>query len=158
MMNKKILFFDCDETLWSSQGKDYISSVQSKIKKIDNNTVLRVQDGKVFSLKNGILDILIYLKKQGNVIVGVVSDNEEKQTLLALKMFGILKYIEKEAINIRLWPGYCPKHKMIQEVLQKPQFKNIRLKYMYWFDDQNYEKEAESIGIHYTQQGFRLQG
>ena len=49
-MNKLVLF-DCDETLWESKDKDYISSVDSDLIRTSENSVERNTDGKTFTLK-----------------------------------------------------------------------------------------------------------
>src|SRR3989344_8611992 len=37
----KLMLFDCDETLWSSEDQDYISSVISALSRVNENSIIR---------------------------------------------------------------------------------------------------------------------
>lgn len=151
----KIIFFDCDETLWTSSDKDYISSHKSSLTKVNKNTLIREIDGKLFILKNDIFEALDYLKAN-KVLIGIVSDNERRVVIKALKLFKIYTYFDEKIINIKLWDGYCPKEKMILEVISKSVYKNVSMGDIYWFDDKDYSKEAERSGINFIKVQRRM--
>ena len=144
----KIVFFDCDETLWTSADKDYISSINSSLKKIDEKTLIREKDGKEFVLNKSVRKALEELKNK-NILIGIVSDNEKQMVLKALKIFEIYEYFDEDLINIKLWEGYCSKDEMILESLSKLS-KKILSKNIYWFDDKDYSKEGKEIGINFV--------
>lgn len=144
----KIFLFDCDQTIWTSGGNDYISSVDSPLALVSKNSLIRVKDGKVFTLKQGVHEMFNKIYKSGG-IVGIVSDNKKDMVVDALKLFDIYKFINIDAINIKLWKGYCPKHQMVEEILSKIEFENISIKNVYWFDDKDYSEEAEMVKVNY---------
>lgn len=146
----KIVFFDCDQTIWTSPDKDYISSVNSSLKKLNENILVREEDGKRFALNKSILRTLEYLKMK-KIMIGIVSDNEKAMVLKALKLFGISRYFNKKIVNIKLWDGYCPKDKMIIESLSKSPYRNNPLSSVYWLDDKDYSREAKDAGINFVQ-------
>lgn len=151
-MSKRIILFDCDETLWNSLDRDYISSCKSVLIKAKKHTIVRLADGKRFTLKRETIQLFQSLAVKGFTI-GIVSDNKPAMVRAALKLSGLLKYINKKAINIKLWDGYCPKHLMIQEILDKPEFHSIDLKLVYWVDDKDYAAEAKKIGVNFIKVG-----
>lgn len=144
----KIVFFDCDETIWTSPTKDYISSVVSDLKPISKNKLTRVSDRLVFTLKPGTRKLFAELSKR-EVVIGIISDNRRKPVVKALSLFKLLPFINKMAISIKLWRGYCPKHKMLISVLKKPDFKNISGNEVLWVDDKDYSSEAAEIGVNF---------
>lgn len=79
----------------------------------------------------------------------LIYKNGEDMVISALKLFDIYKFINIDAINLKLWKGYCPKHQMVKEILSKIKFKNISTKNVYWFDDKDYSGEAESICVNF---------
>lgn len=149
-MIRKLILFDCDETLWTSTDRDYISSVRSPLKKLAANKVVRVKDKKVFTLKKGVLSTLVDLHKDNNQIaLGIVSDNDPEEVISALKLFNVWSYINEKALNVKLWNGYCPKHEMILEIINKKEFSHLSHKNIYLIDDKDYSKEAAQIGINF---------
>lgn len=145
---ENLLLFDCDQTIWTSGNQDYISSVVSPLVSMSKNSIVRAKDGNVFTLKTDISEVFKYLQKGGN-IVGIVSDNKKDMVISALKLFDIYKYVNPEAIKVKIWKGYCPKHKMIEEILARDDFKSFPHKNIYWFDDKEYSREAGLIGINF---------
>lgn len=151
-MTKKLVLFDCDETLWTSMDKDHISSAKSALKKLNSSTIVRLKDNKVFTLKKGVVKAFAHLSKNNNqIVLGIVSDNEPEEVISALRLFNLWKFINKEAFNVRLWKGYCPKHEMIVEILNKNHFKNLLPGDTYFIDDKDYSKEAKDIGVNFIQ-------
>lgn len=146
---KKIFLFDCDQTIWISGNNDFISSVFSPLVLMASNSIFRVRDGNIFILKPNIGEIFRLIQNSGNVI-GIVSDNRKDVVINALKLFDIYKFIDQNAINIRLWKGYCPKQEMVTQVLKKSEFKVIDTASVYWFDDKDYSEEARSIGVNFV--------
>lgn len=144
----KLFLFDCDQTLWLNEDNDYISSVNSPLILQTPYSIIRTVDGKVFKLKPGVAQVFRLINNSGN-IAGVVSDNRKDMVIAALVLFDILKFIKTSAINVRLWKGYCPKEKMILENLNKGEFKMLKSKNVYWFDDKNYQTEAKNIGVNF---------
>ena len=150
---KKIFLFDCDQTIWtSSNDNDYLGSVFSPLVLTSENSITRAVDGKVFSLKPQIRKFFGSIYTSGN-IAGVISDNRKDMVINALRLFGIYKFINPDAVNIKLWKGYCPKHKMVLEILRKPEFKSIPLSNTCWLDDKDYSEEANSIGVSFVRIG-----
>lgn len=147
-MNNKLLLFDCDETLWNSQDKDYVSSVNSHFEKITFGIVERKKDGKKFVLRPGVKKAFDLISKKGFVI-GIVSDNKKPPVVEVMKLFNVWSYINHEAINIKLWNGYCPKHKMILDVLSGLDFYKAYRDRVYWFDDKDYTSDAKEIGVNF---------
>lgn len=145
---KKIFLFDCDQTIWTSHNNDYISSVTSPLVLVSKNTAQRVVDGKKFILKPEI-NLLFRLIQGSGDIIGIVSDNSKDMVVCVLRLFDIYKFVNPKAVNVRLWSGYCPKHKMIVEILKKTEFKEIPTKNVYWFDDKDYKSEAKLIGVNF---------
>jgi len=142
----KLILFDCDETLWHSPTKDYISSQISPLTLVGQGGVQRQTDGLMFSLRPGVRQALRYALASGYV-VGVVSDNLPAPVLVALRLFGLKKFIADEAINIRLWEGYCPKEQMVSEILQRPRFIGLKPGSVLWLDDKDYSAQAKAIGV-----------
>ncbi len=145
-MSNKIHFFDCDETIWTSNTKDYISRVPSSLSKIDEDTILREEDDLVFTLKPWIRNLRISLKKQ-DISIGIVSDNLKEPVLKALELFELQDYIDSRYINIKLWDGYCPKHLMIQELISKYEHTYSEV---FWRDDKDYSEEAKIISAKFN--------
>lgn len=145
----KLFLFDCDQTLWSSRDNDYISSVISPLKLKSADSIVRVVDGKIFKLRSGVAKTFRLINNSDNS-AGIVSDNQKDIVITALTLFDILKFIKAGAVNVRLWKGYCPKEKMILEILNKKEFRMVKHKNVYWFDDKNYQAEAKGIGINFV--------
>jgi predicted phosphatase len=145
-MTKKLFIFDADETLWHSDGKDYISSQVSKLDKFDRLTIVRLVDGQKFYLDKDATSLFKKISAKGYYI-GVVSDNKKPMVVKALKLFGLWLYVNKKAVNVKLWQGYCPKHLMINEIIDKMKIDNK--KSVYWFDDKNYVNEAAIVGVNF---------
>ena len=99
-------------------------------------------------------DAFKYVQGTGNVI-GIVSDNRKNMVISALRLFGLRKFVNLHAFNVKLWEGYCPKHKMVADILQKAEFKEIGPESVYWFDDKEYSKEALSIGVNFIKVGLK---
>ncbi len=150
-MSKRIIFFDTDQTLWESEGQDYISRVNSNIVRIDSNTIQREKDQKLFKLKNGVREAFKYLNKhKKNIVIGVISDNRPEPVILALKFFGLWSYISKQAVLIKLWNGYCPKTEMVEEVLRKnSQFKRYNPQDIFLIDDKDYTRDLKDLGMNF---------
>lgn len=151
-MNKKLFLFDCDETLWFSRNKDYISRLESNLFRLSTNCVKREADQKLFYLKDGVKELFEFLSLNNpNLIIGIVSDNQKKMVIKALKLFRLWKNIDPEAVNIKPWKGFCPKEKMIMEILAKKEFRNILPENIYWFDDKDYKEQATEINVNFIQ-------
>lgn len=151
---RSLYLFDCDETLWESEGQDYIGSVPSEFLTQDGNAITRTADGKVFSLKTGTREAFVYLKKtdvDGERVIGIVSDNPPEPVMEALKLFGLWDVINAHAFNVRLWEGPCPKHEMVAEILAKGEFGDISTRNVFWFDDKDYSREAGLIQVNFIQ-------
>lgn len=148
MKNIKLALFDCDNTLWYSHDNDYISSVTSQLS-LHNGCVIRISDNKQFFINTKIKNKLLSLHAKG-VQIGIVSDNVPKPVIDALQLFDLLRYINQDAINIKLWNGYCPKEKMVLEVLAKPFAKSILPSQIVWYDDKDYTKQAHTIGTQFV--------
>lgn len=142
---KKLFLFDCDQTLWSSSEKDYISRVNSKLLVISPGVLMGVEDRNKFYLDSNVGKALRLISRSGN-LSGIVSDNKKNVVIEALSLFGIYKFFEPKAINIKLWKGYCPKHNMVIEILKKIK---ISSENVYWFDDKDYGAEAATIGVNF---------
>lgn len=147
---KKILFFDCDQTIWTSSNNDYISSIVSPLVPVSKDVILRTADGNIFNLKPEIRKIFKNIRSKGNII-GIVSDNKKDMVINALKLFDVYKLIKKEAVYIKLWKGHCPKEEMIKKITSKPEFEGIIPSNVYWFDDKDYSEEAGLIGVNFIQ-------
>lgn len=115
---KGIIFFDCDETLRASEDKDWIWSQDWPIITFDDNSICRKWDGKVFSLREWVREVLQNLMHQWYWL-GIISDNKRDITLETLNVFKINHYFNKELINIKLRDWYCPKDEMINDILDK---------------------------------------
>ena len=151
-MYKQLLLFDGDETLWTTPDKDYISSVASDFIPVSQGAIMRVADGKLFFLRPGVSAAFAYLHKlQGAVAVGIVSDNAAASVSTAVRLFGLADVIDKAASNVKLWTGYCPKHEMILEVMERPQFRSLSVQHTCLIDDKDYSAECASIGVSYMQ-------
>lgn len=152
--NMKLILFDCDETLWTSAGHDYISHVPSAFRCIAPGTLKRLADGKEFVLKRGVEEAFAELRVHAvQLMVGVVSDNHPGPVREALQLFGLWGTVKGDAFNVHLWKGYCPKHEMVLEILQKPAFIGMKLEDVYLVDDRDYSSEAKEIGIHFIEVG-----
>lgn len=147
-MKNKLLLFDADETIWHSINHDYISSQKSDLSLINSNTIQRNIDNNNFYLSTDIQALFKLICKKGHKI-GIVSDNNKPMVLKALKLFGLWPYITKQAINVRLWKGYCPKEIMVTEIINK--LKIYDNSNIYWFDDKDYQEAAKSINVNFTQ-------
>ncbi len=148
----KLFLFDCDETLWTSPKKDYISRVPSPFKKVGSSEILREADQYAFRLQPSVQETFAYLAGRNDTAVGIVSDNLFEPVQQALMFFDLWSFIDSNAVNVRLWQGYCPKHEMILEILNRPVFlPTVLLQDTYWFDDKDYQKEADGIGVHFIQ-------
>lgn len=152
-MVSRLFLFDCDGTLWDSEDKDYISSVHSDFKKVNTKQILRVKDGKFFTLKPSVLETFIHLSRERKNLLGIVSDNNKSEVIKALKLFNLFGFIFKKAINIKLWKGYCPKDQMVSEVIQKVFDNTIVPKKVFWFDDKDYHKEARRMKVTFIKVG-----
>jgi magnesium-dependent phosphatase-1 len=149
---KKIFLFDCDQTIWASGDNDYISSVISPLVLVSKDSIKRTIDGKIFSLKLGVRKAFKHIYDAGYTL-GIVSDNTKSMVIKALKLFKIDEYIDPNAVNVSLWKGYCPKQQMVLEILAKPEFREIPRVNAYWFDDKDYYKEAQLIGVNFVRVG-----
>lgn len=145
----KIFLFDCDETIWTSTGADYISHVSSPFVKISKFVLLRTQDEKIFNLKPEIPELFSDIR-QKNYTIGIVSDNRKDIVMNALTLFDICKLVDMDAINVRLWDGHCPKEIMVSEILNNNKFAKIAKNNVYWFDDKDYSEEAGKIGVNFV--------
>lgn len=143
----KLFLFDCDETIWYSDSADYISSIPSTFERGSaGQEIIRVADSTIFYLRDGIKEILEEINKSDDS-VGIVSDNKPEPVLEALNLLELMEFIDQNAVNIKLWDGYCPKHIMVEEIISKSLFKDISRNNIYWFDDRDYSKEAKQIGV-----------
>lgn len=147
-MKNKLLLFDADETIWHSVNHDYISSQKSDLSIINSNTIQRNIDNKNFYLSTDIQALFKLICKKGHKI-GIVSDNNKPMVIEALKLFGLWPYLTKQAINVRLWKGYCPKEIMVTEIINKLKISDNNN--IYWFDDKDYREAAKSINVNFTQ-------
>ncbi len=144
---KKLFLFDCDQTLWLTNKSEYVSRVTSDFY-LKQGILIRRADGVAFCPKKGIKKIFKSINASGGSI-GIVSDNQPKVVISVLKLLGWWKHVDKKAFNVRLWIGPCPKEVMVQEILSKPQFKNLNKKNIYWFDDGGYSKVAKDMGVNF---------
>lgn len=150
-MKKLLILFDCDGTLWIPEKKgDYVSSVMSKFKRVSDKKLIRVADNSIFKLSDGVKQCFQYLiRLNEKAVMGIVSDNKFDTVKEVMMLFDIYKFIDKDAFNVKLWKGYCPKDQMVFEILQKPIFKNIPCKNVYLLDDKDYKQECKSIGVNF---------
>lgn len=147
---RKLIFFDCDETLWTSEGKDYISSVDSTLEKDGKLTIFRVTDKKRFILRPDVKDTFtILLNSLVHVHLGIISDNKPGPVLQALTLFGLYSFLHPQAINVRLWTGPCPKEIMIEEILAQAVFKDIKRSEVYLVDDKDYSGAMSNQGMNF---------
>ena len=146
----KVFLFDCDQTIWFSKNNDFISSVASPLNLTSKLKIIRVKDGNAFSLKPGVAKAFRFVKSQGGII-GIVSDNEKSVVINALRLFDIYRYLDANAVDVKSWKGYCPKHKMIMEIMAKPEFADVPPGGFYWFDDKDYSREAKLVGVNFIQ-------
>lgn len=138
---KKLVLFDCDQTLRTSIDADYISSVDSTFKKISQIEIKRMVDGKIFTLKEWVGEFILHLKKNWYA-VWIISDNNYEAVSKALSAFNIIQLIDPQYIAVKSWKWYCPKHHMIAQML----WNEIDKYQISWFDDKHYEEEADMIG------------
>lgn len=144
---KKLVLFDCDETLWHSENKDYISSLPGPFSLQGPNTLVRNDDQKVFQLGPRVREAFRILYAQCSI--GIVSDNKPQSVLEALRLFGLTEFINKQAQNIRLWDGYCPKDEMVKEILARELFTHLEPRDVYWFDDKDYSAVAGVLSVNF---------
>lgn len=148
-MAEMLVLFDADETLWTSEGRDWVGSVSSTFSpEADNQTIRRDSDRKAFNLRRGTREALAYLAER-NIAIGLVSDNTPEAVEGALNAFGIADSFEPSAVSVRRWKGYCPKDVMIGEILALPQYAGIRRDNVYFLDDKDYALAAEGIGVQF---------
>lgn len=143
---KKIILFDGDNTLWFAENNDYVSSVKSELKLVGDKLVERVEDHKLFVLRNHVREV-VELLAENNIVIGVVSDNLINPVKRLLELYGVWQSVDKAAVNVRLWKGYCPKHLMVQEIMSKKEFIKVRPDEIVWIDDKDYAKKASLIGV-----------
>lgn len=156
-MTKKLLLFDCDGTLWFSDDGDFISSQDSKFEVVDENTIKRLADGKKFLLKNGVWKVWSALRENRQwFCIGIVSDNQPGPVREALRLFDLSTLVDEKAINVRLWDGYCPKGKMIREIMERKEFKNFLPGDIFLIDDKDYSREMARLGISFIRVGKNL--
>ena len=146
-MKPQLALFDCDETLWHSAGRDYISSLPSILKRADGPAVERSADGQIFSLRSGVVETFRELHDSG-VGIGIVSDNLVAPVIKALELFGLYRYVKSQAFNVRLWDGYCNKPQMVEEIIARTR---VEPSSVYVFDDKNYRHGMDQIGVHFVQ-------
>lgn len=144
---KKLYLFDCDQTLWLTKKSEYVSRVASDFC-LEQGILVRKTDGTTFCPKKGIEKIFKSINVDGGS-VGIVSDNQPNVVVSVLKLLGWWKYVDKEAFNVRLWVGPCPKEIMVQEILSKHKFHKLNKKNIYWLDDKDYSKAAKAIGVNF---------
>lgn len=145
MKNIKLVIFDGDNTLWSTAPHDYVSQIESDFC-IRNGVVVRLADQAEYRLRTGVIETLKMLKNEG-IKVGIASDNRHEVVLKVLQLFNIWQYLDPEAVEIRLFDGYCPKDIMIEEILARSGLTEIKRADVCWIDDKDYSTEAKKIGI-----------
>lgn len=144
-----MLLFDCDGTLWRTDDDDYISSLVSPFEKVSPESIMRKNDQKIFYLNQALVKkIGSYFRK--GLILGVVSDNLPGPVTTALKLFGLDKFFEPGAINIRLWKGHCNKGEMILEILGGEKFHGLFPGEVTLVDDKDYKEELGEIGVKFV--------
>lgn len=146
-MIKKVVIFDADNTLWRTEGGDYVSRVDSEFISLDSSTVLRVEDDSKYYLNEGIYEFLAY-NFNSSMRIGLVSDNHWKDVEEVCKLFGIWRYFDKDLMRVELYDGYCPKAKLIGEMLGLEEISIIKA---VWLDDRDYSLEAKEEGIEFFQ-------
>jgi predicted phosphatase len=150
-MLRKLILFDCDETLWSSANANYIGSIISPLHVLEPGVIERVKDEAKFILKVGVAETFGLLARHSEIAVGIVSDNPRKPVVDALQLLGLWSVIDQRAVNVKLWQGYCPKQLIVQEIMMQPAFAHIPPNHIYMLDDKDYSKEMEEIGITFVQ-------
>jgi len=152
-MKKLLILFDCDGVLWTPEKKgDYVSSVVSKFRRVSNKKLIREADNSIFKLSDGVKQCFQHLiRLNEKVVVGIVSDNKFDTAKEVMMLFDLYKFVHKDAFNVKLWKGYCPKDRMVLEILEKPVFKNMPYENVYLLDDKDYGKECRSIGVNFIQ-------
>lgn len=148
-MKCKMMLFDCDGTLWRTDDDDYISSLSSSFEKVSPESIMRKKDNKVFYLNQTLMKRIEFLFHNG-ITLGVVSDNLPGPVMTALKLFGLLKFFDAEAINIRLWKGHCWKGEMILEILGKDKFRGLSPGEITLVDDKDYKDELAEMGVKFV--------
>jgi magnesium-dependent phosphatase-1 len=149
----KVYFFDCDETLWHTETKDYVSSVDSTFTKTGELTVRRDADELLFRLNPEVPAIFNKIEIGGNKI-GILSDNKPEPVRELLKLFGLWEFVSPELFAVKLWDGYCPKHEMLQEALQNLTEKPEAVS---WYDDKDYSQEAAQIAVDFVRVDVKLE-
>lgn len=148
-MKCKMILFDCDGTLWRTNDDDYISSLVSDFEKVSPESIRRKDDQKIFYLNQALGKRIESLFKK-RITLGVVSDNLPGSVMIALKLFGLLKFFDADAINIRLWKGHCWKGEMIQEILGQEKFSRLSPSDVTLVDDKDYQEELANIGVKFS--------
>lgn len=122
---EKIVFFDADNTLWrvvsETDEEDYASKGAFEEKSrtfvlTQNGEVTRMEDGTKLILKEGVVETLERLAKEG-VVAGIISDNIYEDVEEVSQLLGIWNYFDKGFVKIRFWKGPADKNLMISEVL-----------------------------------------
>lgn len=139
-----IYFFDCDETLWESDSRDYVSSKPGKVIAIDQDSFKREGDETIFRIKPGARELLSQLYSQG-FSIGIISDNNKEPVIAALHSLNLWKYVNPELVSVSLWEGYCPKADLIEGLLSVNAPGEV-----IWFDDRDYSREAEEKGYRFV--------
>lgn len=152
MAEQRLFLFDADETLWTSENRDWVGSVDPSTFSTEpgNLTIRRDADGQEFTLRDGTHAALAYLEGNG-VRLGIISDNVPEAVQKGLEAFHLQHAFESSAVNVRLWKGHCPKEVMIEEVLALPQYQDIRRDHVYFLDDKPYQQETQLLGINFRQ-------
>ncbi len=139
MSNDKIVFLDCDETLWTSPNKDRIWSVPGSFEVIDNNAIVR-SDSAVFTLKKDVRQALGVLRDRW-FCLWIISDNIAQQVAEVLNLFHLSDFFDQRFISVELRESEkqrCPKEQMIKKLLEKHEWNSF--KEVYLVDDKDYRQ------------------
>ncbi|MDP3917840.1 MAG: HAD hydrolase-like protein [Candidatus Woesebacteria bacterium] len=121
----QIAFFDADKTLWQvvsqSKGDDYASKgafdgISRTFILDQENVVIRLEDETKLILKDGVIETLEKLTKEG-VAIGIISDNVYEDVQKVSELLKIWQYFDKAFTNVILWNGPADKALMIFEIL-----------------------------------------
>jgi magnesium-dependent phosphatase-1 len=145
---QKLFLFDCDETLWTSIGRDYVSSHNSRFSRVDKDSVVR-GDGVQFMLRSGVREAFSVINSREHII-GVVSDNLPEPVFEVLELLELDVHVSQDATLVTLWEGYCPKDAMVTDILGNLARKGVTPNETYWFDDKDYTDKAANIGVNFT--------
>lgn len=148
MKKNTLIIFDCDDTLWFSEDHDYISSVKSDFRKINEDEFVRVADQKKFFVFPELKKLLANLTSK-NCKLGIASDNEKEAVADVLKLLDIDQFFESAAVNVSLWKGHCPKELMIEEIITAGPFSGILSDNVWWVDDKPYHEEAKKLDVQF---------